>query len=449
MSAVAVSHPQNTMASSAGQKLLTDLPDTSVPAQIFSRPKAPVELLNALAKIGARPLEDYLRDLEVKATRNQGEKDALNRLKQAEEVALLKAAQGAEVHASKTSHGPSSLTPPSISPSPSPSSSPSPTPSSSPDELKRSRSHSSLDGLPLLAVSPSSRLGKKLCFTKTGHISELLQMEASRTAALAAASVGGSGGSSAMRTIGGVYTTGHPVSRLTEFAQQAGLNPPVFTSVARAGIHCSPDHYVTLVFEGHTFVDHKGKRNVRSGRECVAQQALDFFLGTRDEDDDDATKSKTEEEERASPTQLPAATAGLKSLSIDEAKASSPPTAAVAAATMPPPQLECPNPIGFLYETASRYNHAPPVFTYETKKGLHCSPDYYVQLTFGNHTFTDEQGQRSLKAGKELVALRAWEYLCEARKLRKSGVKPSLAAVGVMGVGRTAHVRMRARPVDD
>lgn len=134
-------------------------------------------------------------------------------------------------------------------------------------------------------------------------------------------------------------------------------------------IHCSPDHYVTLVFEGHTFVDHKGKRNVRSGRECVAQQALDFFLGTRDKDDDDATKSKTEEEERASPTQLSATTAGLKSLSIDEAKASSPPTAAVAAATMPPPQPECANPIGFLYETASRYNYAPPVFTYETKKG--------------------------------------------------------------------------------
>lgn len=142
-------------------------------------------------------------------------------------------------------------------------------------------------------------------------------------------------------------------------------------------VHCSPDHYVTLFFEGHTFVDEKGKRNVRSGRECVAQQALDFFLGTRDgddkddDDDDSKTKTKSATRERGSATQLQAATAGIGALSIDEAKTPSPPTASPAAAAIAttPPERECANPVGYLYETATRYNQPPPVFTYETKKG--------------------------------------------------------------------------------
>lgn len=229
MTALAVGHPEPSMPSTAGgQKTLLDTPDAPLPAQSFPRPKAPLQLLNALANIGARPLDDYLLDLEAKAHRHQDEKDALNRIKQAEEVAMLKAAQGKEgLDASReTAHGLSTNTPLCGSPSPSPS----PSSSSSPEEMKRSRSSS--EGLSLLAVNPSSRLGKKLCFTKTGHISELLQMEASRSATIAASSVGGS---STAKTIGGMYTTGHPVSRLTEFAQQAGLNPPVFTSVARSG----------------------------------------------------------------------------------------------------------------------------------------------------------------------------------------------------------------------
>lgn len=234
MTAVAVSHSQNTMSSTAGQGALKNGSDESTSAQPLPRPRAPLQLLNALAKIGARPLEDYLRDLEAKAHRVQGEKDALHRIKQAEEVALLKAAHGKEGHnASETARDLSTRSPPSTSLSPSPSPSPSP-PSSTPDEMKRS--HSASEGLPLLAVSPSSRLGKKLCFTKTGHISELLQMEASRSAATLAASVGGSAAARVgAGTVGGMYSTGHPVSRLTEFAQQAGLDPPVFTSVARSG----------------------------------------------------------------------------------------------------------------------------------------------------------------------------------------------------------------------
>lgn len=134
-------------------------------------------------------------------------------------------------------------------------------------------------------------------------------------------------------------------------------------------IHCSPDHYVTLVFEGHTFVDQNGKRNVRSGRECVAQQALDFFFGTRDGGDDTSTKTNANEEERGSPTQLQAATSGICALSIDETKAPSPPRAAVAATATTPPERECANPVGYLYEIASRWHCAPPVFIYETKKG--------------------------------------------------------------------------------
>jgi hypothetical protein len=137
-------------------------------------------------------------------------------------------------------------------------------------------------------------------------------------------------------------------------------------------VHCSPDHYVTLIFEGHTFIDEKGKRNVRSGRECVAQQALDFFLGTPDDDDkddDSKTQTKSATGERASSMQLQTATAGIKALSIDEAKTPSPPKAAATATAATPPERECANPVGYLYETASRWNTAPPVFTYETKKG--------------------------------------------------------------------------------
>lgn len=74
---------------------------------------------------------------------------------------------------------------------------------------------------------------------------------------------------------------------------------------------------------------------------------------------------------------------------------------------------------------------------------LHCSPDYYVQLTFAGCTYTDEQGQRSLKAGKEIVALRAYQWFEAAG----DGLPVTAEGTGGtslgLGVGRTARVRMR------
>lgn len=52
---------------------------------------------------------------------------------------------------------------------------------------------------------------------------------------------------------------------------------PLSPSLAHS-MRCSPDHFVTLRFEGHIFQDDKGAASVKAGREVCAQLCLDYFF---------------------------------------------------------------------------------------------------------------------------------------------------------------------------
>ncbi|CAO1636933.1 unnamed protein product [Parajaminaea phylloscopi] len=116
--------------------------------------------------------------------------------------------------------------------------------------------------LSLLPISPSSRLGKRIRTSPTGTVQDAYLFPVS-------------------------FDQGQCLVQLHEFAQAAGLKLPVFSNhMVGNPQRSSPDHFVTLTFEGYLFRDRLGRTSVKLGKEACARQCLAFFFPEQRPSDD-------------------------------------------------------------------------------------------------------------------------------------------------------------------
>ncbi|CAO1613289.1 unnamed protein product [Sympodiomycopsis kandeliae] len=80
------------------------------------------------------------------------------------------------------------------------------------------------------------------------------------------------------------------VAQLNELLQAMGTNGPEYdqSTQFQSRLKSSPDFFVTVTVHHWTFIDEIGKSNIKAGRECVAQMALEYLLGITQQQEDRA-----------------------------------------------------------------------------------------------------------------------------------------------------------------